>query len=143
MLYWPGEDLDVLMLLRLSVLTGEHVNYSQIITKRSLLFSQLVTTLLTDYNQKVLTFQSVSDYFALLNALNTNAFNFHQYFEDKLFSHHHFICTTQLLTQKNSNFNTPLFNHSKNKNVICSKYFPCGTAYHVRFKNYTSKFTFK
>ena len=33
-LVW-GEDRVLLMLLRLSVLTGEHVNYSQIITKRS------------------------------------------------------------------------------------------------------------
>ena len=30
MSYWHGEDRDVLMLLRLSVLTGKHVNYSQI-----------------------------------------------------------------------------------------------------------------
>ena len=27
MLYWHGEDREVLMLLRMSVLTGEHVNY--------------------------------------------------------------------------------------------------------------------
>ena len=35
MLFWHGEDREVLMQLRLSVLTGEHANYSQIITKRS------------------------------------------------------------------------------------------------------------
>ena len=40
------EDRDVLMLLRLSVLTGEHVTYSQIITKRSSLFTQFMLTLL-------------------------------------------------------------------------------------------------
>ena len=32
--------------IRLSVLTGEHVNYSQIITKRSSLFTQFMITLL-------------------------------------------------------------------------------------------------
>ena len=46
MLYWRGEDRDVRMLLRLSVLTGEHVNYSHIITKRSSPFTQFVITLL-------------------------------------------------------------------------------------------------
>ena len=46
MLYWHGEDREVLKLLRLSVLTGEHVNYSQILTKRSSLFTQFMITLL-------------------------------------------------------------------------------------------------
>ena len=41
-----GEDRDVLMLQRLSVLTGEHVNYSQIITVESSLFNQIMITLL-------------------------------------------------------------------------------------------------
>ena len=44
-LYWHGEELDVLMLLRLSVLAGEHANYSQIITIGSSLFSQLLCSL--------------------------------------------------------------------------------------------------
>ena len=39
--------------------------------------------LLTDYNQKILTFHSVYDYFALIKAFNTNALNFQQYFKDK------------------------------------------------------------
>ena len=37
MLYWHGG--------RLSALTGEHANYSQIITKRSSLFTQFIITL--------------------------------------------------------------------------------------------------
>ena len=37
---------DVLMMLRVSVLTGELANYSKIITKRSLLFTQFMITLL-------------------------------------------------------------------------------------------------
>ena len=32
--------------------------------------------LLTDYNQKILTFHSIYDYFALLKAFNTNTLNF-------------------------------------------------------------------
>ena len=43
--------------------------------------------LLTDYNQKILTFYSIYDCFALLKAFNTNTLNFHQYFKDKLSSH--------------------------------------------------------
>ena len=39
--------------------------------------------LLTDYNQKILTFHSIYEYFALLKAFNTNTRNFHQYFNDK------------------------------------------------------------
>ena len=46
MRYWHGEDRDVLMLLRLSALKEEHVNYSQIITKISSLFTQFMITLL-------------------------------------------------------------------------------------------------
>ena len=40
------EDRDVQMLLRFSVLTGEHANYSQIITIRSSLFTQFMIILL-------------------------------------------------------------------------------------------------
>ena len=58
MRYWHEEDRDVLMLQRLSVLTGEHANYS-------------------DYSHTILTFHSVYDYFALLKAFNTNSRNFH------------------------------------------------------------------
>ena len=43
--------------------------------------------LLTDYNQKILTFHSIYDYFALLKTFNTNTLNINQYFKDKLSSH--------------------------------------------------------
>ena len=42
--------------------------------------------LLKYYNQKILTFHSIYDYFALLKVFNTNTLNFHQYFKDKLSS---------------------------------------------------------
>ena len=68
--------------------------------------------LLIDYNQKIITFHSNYDYFALLKALNTNTLNFHQYFNDKLSSHRpsHLHNTRH---RTNSNFDTPLFNNSK------------------------------
>ena len=67
---------------------------------------------LTDYNQKILTFHSIYYYFASLKAFNTNTLNFHQYFKDKLSSHQpsHMHNTRN---RTNSNFNAPLFNHSK------------------------------
>ena len=42
--------------------------------------------LLTDHNQKILTFHSFYEYFALLKAFNRNTINFHQYFKEKLSS---------------------------------------------------------
>ena len=42
--------------------------------------------LLTDYNHRILTFPSIYDCFALLNAFITNTLNFHQYFKDNLSS---------------------------------------------------------
>ena len=68
--------------------------------------------LLTDYNHRILTFHSIYDYLALLKAFNTNTLNYHQYFKDKLSSHQpsHMNFTRH---RTNSNFNTPLFNHSK------------------------------
>ena len=68
--------------------------------------------LLTDYNQNILSFHSIYDCFALLKASNTYTLNFHQYFKDKLSSHQpsHMHNTRH---RTNSNFNTPLFNHSK------------------------------
>ena len=68
MLYWHGDDQDVLILLRLSVLLGEHANYSQII-------------------KKILTIHSIYDYFPLLKTFNANTLNVHRYFKDKLFSY--------------------------------------------------------
>ena len=42
--------------------------------------------LITDYNQKILTFHSIYDYFTLLKAFNTNTLNYHQYFKEIIFS---------------------------------------------------------
>ena len=66
--------------------------------------------LLKYYNQKILIFHSIYDYFALLKAFNTNTPNFHQYFKDKLSSHQpsHMHNTRH---RTNSNFNAPVFNH--------------------------------
>ena len=76
--------------------------------------------LLTDYSHRILTFHSIYNYFGLLKALNTNTLNFHQYFNDKLSSHQPSnMHNTRHRT--NSNFNTPLFNYSKLKKVICTK----------------------
>ena len=58
MLYWHGEDRDVRLLLRSSVLTGEHANYSQI-----------------NYNHRILTFHSIYDYFALIKQIPLLFFN--------------------------------------------------------------------
>ena len=68
--------------------------------------------LLTYYNQKILTFHSIYDYFTLLKALNTNSLNVHQYFKDKLSSHQP-SHMHNIRHRTNTNFNTPLFNHSK------------------------------
>ena len=93
--YWHGEDRDVSM----------HAAKIECVHRRA-------CKLLTDYNQKFLTFHSVYDYFALLKAFTTNTLNFHQYFNDKLSSHEpsHMHNTRH---RSNSNFNTPLFNHPK------------------------------
>ena len=68
--------------------------------------------LLTDYKHWILTFDSIYDWFALINPFNKNTLNFHQNFKAKLSSHHpsHMHNTRD---RTNSNFNTPLFNHSK------------------------------
>ena len=101
MRYWHGEDRDVLMLLRLSVPTGEPANFSQIITKRSSLSTQFMIT------------------FALLKAFNINTLNFHQYFKDKLSSHQpsHMRNTRHIIV-------ILIFHYliiQKLKNVICIK----------------------
>ena len=121
MRYWHGEDRDVLMLQRLSVLTGEHSNYPQITTIGSSLFTQ---------------------YFALLKAFNTNILNFHQYFKDKLSSHppSHMYSTRH---RTNSNFNTPFFNHSKTQKCYLYQVIAIWNSLPSSLKNCTSKFTFK
>ena len=75
--------------------------------------------LLTDYNHRILPFHSIYYYFALLKAFNTNILNCHQYFKDKSSLINHLICTTPDRT--NSNFNTPLFNHSKTQKCFCTR----------------------
>ena len=98
--------------------------------------------LLTDYNQKILTFHLIYDYFALLKAFNTNTHNFHQYFVDKLSSHqpYHMLNTRH---RTNSNFNTPLFNHSKTKKCYLYQVISIWNCLPNLFKNCTCKFTLK
>ena len=90
--------------------------------------------LLKDYNQKILTFHSIYDYFASLIAFNTNALVFHQYFKGKLSSHKpSHIHNSRHRT--NNNFNTPLFNHSKTQKwYLYQLRFPYGTVYQIRLK---------
>ena len=111
------------MLLRLSVLTGEHANYSH-------------------YSHRILTFHSIYDYFALLKAFNTNTLNFHKYFKDKLSSHQpsHMYNTRH---RTNSNFNTILFNHSKTQKCYLYQVIPIWNIAPSSLKNCTFKFTFK
>ena len=123
MLYWHGEDRDLLLLLRSSVLAGEHANFSH-------------------YNHRILTFHSIYDYFALLKAFNKNTLNFHQYFKDKSSSHQpsHMHITRH---RTNSNFNTPLFNHSRTQKCYLYHVIPIWNSLPSSLKNCTSKFTFK
>ena len=96
--------------------------------------------LLTDYNQKILSFHSIYDYFALLKAFNTNTLNFHQCFIDKLSSHQPFhVHTTRHRT--NRNFNTPLFNHSKTQKCYLYQVISIWNSLSNSLKNCTSKFT--
>ena len=125
--YCRGEDRDALMLLRLSVLTGERANYSY-------------------YNHRILTFTSIGssiyDYFTVLNAFNTNTLNFHQYFKDKLCSHQpsHMYNTRHRI---NSNFNVQLFNHPKTQKFYLYQVIPIWNSLPSSLKNCTSKFTLK
>ena len=76
--------------------------------------------LLTDYNQKILTFHLIYDYFALLKAFNTNTLNFHQYFKDKLPSHQpSHIHNTRHRT--NCNLILHYLIIQKPQNAICTK----------------------
>ena len=98
--------------------------------------------LLTDYNHKIITFHSIYDYFALLKALNTNTFNYHQYFKDKLSSHEpsHMHNTRH---RTNSNFNSPLLNHSKTQKCYLYQVIPIWNSLPNSLKNCTAEFTFK
>ena len=112
-LYWHGEDRDVLMLLRMSVLTGERANYSQIMTKRSL------------------PFHSIYDYLALLKAFNIKPLFFINDLIDKLSSH-----------QPSHMHNIHYLIIQKLKNFICT-YSHIWNSLPSSLKNCTSKFTFK
>ena len=98
--------------------------------------------LLTVNNQKILTFHSIYDYFALLKAFNTNTLNCYQYFKDKLSSHQpsHMHNTWH---RTNSDFNTPLFTHSKNPKFYLYQVIPLWNSLPKLLKNCTSKFTIK
>ena len=98
--------------------------------------------LLTDYNQKIPTLHSIYDYFSLLKAFNTNTLHFHQYFKGKLSSHQpSHIHNTRRIT--NSNFNTPLFYHSKTQKCYLYQVIPIWNSLPKLLKNCTSKLTFK
>ena len=95
--------------------------------------------LLTDYNQKILTFHSIYNYFALLKPFNTNTLNYHQYFKDKLSSHQpsHMHNTRH---RTNSNFNTPLFNHSITQKCDLYQVISIWNSLPNSLKNWNSKF---
>ena len=98
--------------------------------------------LLTDYNHWTLTVHSIYEYSALLKAFNTNTLNFHQYFKDKLSSHQpsHMHNTRH---KTNSNFNTPLFNHSETQKCYLCQVIPIWNSLPNWLKICTSKFIFK
>ena len=98
--------------------------------------------LLKDYNQRILTFHSIYDYFALLKAFNTNTLNFHQYFKDKWSSHQpsHMHLTRH---RTNSNFNTPLFNHSKAQKCYLYQESTIWNSLPNSLENCTSRFPLK
>ena len=97
--------------------------------------------LLTDYNQKILTFYSIYDYFVLLKVFNTNTLNFHQSFKDKLYSHQpsHMHYTRH---SSNSNFNIPLFNHSVGKADLLSDHFDSIRDISLVFTRFTTNIMF-
>ena len=105
--------------------------------------------LLTDYNQKILTFHSIYDHFALVKAFNTNTLNFHQHFKDKLSSHQptHMHNTRH---RTNCNFNTPIFNNYSLLTIYImgitwgiTQVMPIWNSLPKLLENCTSKFTFK
>ena len=83
--------------------------------------------LLTDYNQKILTFHSIYDYFALLKTYNTNALNFHQYFKYKLSHQQSHLDITRHGTD--IDFYTPLFNNSKTQQCYLYQVISIWTSY--------------
>ena len=72
----------------------------------------------------------------------TGTLNFHQYFKDKLSSDERYhMHNTRHRT--NSNFDTPLFNHSKTPKCYLYQVIPIWNRLPKLLKNCTSKFTFK
>ena len=76
--------------------------------------------LLTDYNQKILTFHSINDYFALLKDFNTNTLNFYQYFKDKLSSHQPFNAAHQTQKKKRKKKKKSLFKETTFGFTMCT-----------------------
>ena len=98
--------------------------------------------LLTDYSHRILTFHSIYDYFTLLKAFNASTLKNHQYFKDKLSSYQpsHMHNTRH---RTNSNFNTPLFYHSKTQKCYLYQVIPIWNSLPNSLKNSTSKLTFE
>ena len=98
--------------------------------------------LFNHYNQKILTFLSIYDYFALLKVFNTIMILFHQYFKHKLSFHQKFhVHNTRL--RINFNFNTLLFNHSKGQKCYLYQVIPIWNSLRSSLKNCTAKLTLK
>ena len=112
---------STIMLLRLSVLTGELANYSQNITIGSSLFTQFMITLLY-YRLST----QIPLIFINISKTNYNLTNNHN-------TRH----------RTNSNFNTPLFNHSKTQKCYLYQVIPIWNSLPNSLKNCSSKFTFK
>ena len=110
MLYWHGEDREVLMRLRLSVLTESmQINYAQIIIKRYSLFTQFMIAL---HSKQI-----------PLIFINISKLSSHQP------SHMH---NTRHRT--NSNFNTPMFTHSKTQKRYLYQVIPILTSLQISLK---------
>ena len=90
--------------------------------------------LLTDNNQKILTFHSIYDHFALLKFFNTNTHNFHQYFKDNYLLINLAPHMKNKTHSTNSKFNTQLFNHSKTQKCYLFQF-----AYKLHLQVYIQK----
>ena len=95
--------------------------------------------LLINYNQKMLSFYSIFDYFTLLKAFNTNTLHFHQYFKNKLSSHQPFNMHTR--HRINSNLIFSLLNHPKTQKCFSTVLFKIRNSQPSSLENCTSKFT--
>ena len=123
MLYWHGEDLDILMLPKLSAL----IHWS-------------ACKLVTDYCHMVLTFHLIYDYFTLLSTKIPLIFI---NIKDKLPSHPSHMHNTIHRIKFNNNYDTPLANHSKTQICYLYQVIPIWNSLQSSHTNYTSKFTFQ